>query len=349
MKAVLTALSGGVDSCVCAALLQRQGYDVRAVVMRMSPLHESTVEAAGEAARALSLPLTVLDLREEFEEKIVSSFLSEYRQGRTPNPCVLCNPTVKFRHLLAEAERQGCALAATGHYARVLEENGEYRLLRAASLRRDQSYMLYRLTQRELPRLLFPLGEMEKEEVREIAASLGLSAAERPDSQENCFIPDKDYGDYVLRRLESSPEGAPPPGDFIGPDGLPCGRHGGIFRCTVGQRRGLGVSLGRPVFVKRIDPASNRVYLADAGEPGAGEVRLSQVTTVSGRPLPEDGIAVQIKMRSAARSIEGRVLPLGGDEARAVFDTPQPWPAPGQSLVFYRGDALLGGGIIEGE
>ncbi len=349
MKTVLTALSGGVDSCVCAALLQRQGYGVRAVVMRMSPLHEGTVEAAKEAAEALSLPLTVLDLREEFEEKIVSGFLSEYRRGRTPNPCVLCNPTVKFRHLLEEAERQGCALAATGHYARILREGGEYLLLKAASLRRDQSYMLYRLTQRELAHLIFPLGEMEKEEVRELAASLGLSAASRPDSQENCFIPDRDYGDYVLRRLESSPEGAPPPGDFIGPDGLPCGRHGGIFRYTVGQRRGLGISLGRPVFVKRIDAENNRIYLAEAEEPGVREVRRSQVTTVSSRPLPEAGITVQIKMRSAARPVEGQVLPLGGGGARAVFDTPQPWPAPGQSLVFYQGDVLLGGGVIEGE
>ena len=221
---VLVALSGGVDSTVCVHLLKEQGYDVRAAVMLMSDLHTSTVEAARSSADSLGIPLTVLDLRKEFEENVISYFLREYSRGRTPNPCVMCNPTVKFKALIDEADRQDCAFAATGHYARIEQENGVYRVRRGASLERDQSYMLYRLGQRELSRLLFPLAELQKPRVREIAAKLSLEAAEKPDSQENCFIEGTDYAAYIVGRL-----GEVPAGDFIAPDGSVCGRHKGII------------------------------------------------------------------------------------------------------------------------
>lgn len=339
---VLVALSGGVDSCVCVHLLREQGYDVRAVVMRMSELHGDTVEAARAAAEALAIPLRVLDLRREFEDQVIAYFLREYSRGRTPNPCVVCNPTVKFHHLLAEADRQDCRYMATGHYARVTEADGEYQLRRGDSPERDQSYMLYRLGQRELSRLLLPLAGLEKPRVREIAAELGLCSANKPDSQENCFIAGKDYAAYIERRLGKSQ-----PGDFIGPDGAPCGKHRGIVHYTVGQRRGLGVALGRPVFVKRIDAASNRIYLADAGGDAVSQAILSQVTAVSGGPLAPRPFSAQVKIRSVAAPAGARIEPLEDGRVRVVFDRPQRAVAGGQSLVVYDGDRLLGGGFIE--
>lgn len=334
---VLAAVSGGVDSCVCVRLLQEQGFEVRGVVMRMSDLHQGTVDAARAAAEGLGIPLTVLDLREEFRDRVIAYFLEEYSRGRTPNPCVFCNPGVKFRELLAEADRQGCPWIATGHYARVSCENGTYQLRRAASAERDQSYMLYRLGQRELSRLLLPLAEYEKPQVRGIAASLGLAAAELPDSQENCFIEGKDYASYIERQL-----GAFPPGEFIGPDGRVCGRHRGIIRYTVGQRKGLGIALGRPVYVRRIDPAENRIYLGE--DDRDAEARISQVTTLSGQPLEE--MEGEVKIRSMSRPVPARISPCG-EGALVRFASPQRAVAPGQSLVIYQSDQLIGGGVIQ--
>ena len=338
---VMTALSGGVDSTVCVQLLKEQGYEVEAVVMRMSPLHAATVEAAREAAEALKIPLTVLDLEEEFECCVVVRFVEEYLRGRTPNPCVMCNPAVKFRYLLKTMEEHGCAYAATGHYARIEQSGGEYQLKRAASLQRDQSYMRYRLGQYELSHLMFPLAEMEKPAVRELARSAALSASEKPDSQENCFIEGKDYAAFLERRT-----GALPEGEIIAPDGSVCGRHRGIARYTVGQRKGLGIALGRPVFVKRIDAEENRIYLADAGEEFVSEAKISDVTTISGRPLPKNR-PLTAKIRSMARPVPARVVELEGTQARIRFDMPERAVAPGQSLVLYDGEVVLGGGYIE--
>ncbi|MCI8407472.1 MAG: tRNA 2-thiouridine(34) synthase MnmA [Oscillospiraceae bacterium] len=335
--AVLVALSGGVDSCVCVHLLREQGYQVRAVVMRMSELHQAVVDAAEAAAASLEIPLTVLDLRQAFREQVIGYFLEEYSHGRTPNPCVFCNPWIKFRALVEEADRQGCRWIATGHYARVRQAGEEYQLWQAASLERDQTYMLYRLGQRELSRLLLPLAELEKPQVRTLAASLGLAAADLPDSQENCFISGKDYAAYIEEQLGTFPAGA-----FISPEGQVCGEHQGIIRYTVGQRKGLGIALGRPVFVRRIDPAENRIYLGeDDREP---EARIAQVTTLSGRGLEEG--AVQVKIRSAAPPVPAWLVPES-DGALVRFALPQRAVAPGQSLVIYQNGQLLGGGVIQ--
>lgn len=339
---VLVALSGGVDSTVCAHLLKQQGYDVSAVVMKMSDLHDSTVAAAQDAADSLGIPLTVLDLRKEFDEEIISYFIRSYQNGITPNPCVVCNPKLKFNYLIKEADRQGCAFAATGHYAKTQKRpDGTVDILRGESDKRDQSYMLYRLTQRELSRMIFPLAEMEKDAVRVIAAELGLACADAPDSQENCFIEGTDYAGYIEGRCGKMAEG-----DFIAPDGKVCGRHKGILHYTVGQRKHLGIALGRPVYVREIDPVKNRILLADAGTAMMAKSAVIEEITATAGSFPGDVFAGQVKIRSVAKPTPAKIELLGEGRARVTFDEPQRAVSKGQSLVIYDGDLLIGGGFI---
>lgn len=340
-KKVLVALSGGVDSSVCVHLLKEQGYDVSCVVLKMSAVHQSTVEAAEEAAKAMKVPLTVVDVSDAFEKEVVSYFMNEYLNGRTPNPCIVCNPTVKFKLLVDTADKLGCDYVATGHYARIQRKDGKSYLLCGESLQRDQSYMLYRLTQRELSRLMFPLAELEKPKVREIAASLGLSCATKPDSQEICFIPDNDYAGYIEQR-----KGKCKAGDFIAPDGTVCGKHKGIIHYTVGQRKGLGIALGRPVFVREIDPVTNNIYLAEQGEDTKTETVITQLNVISGESFPAPFHA-QVKIRSVAPPVNAEIIPLDNTTAKIVFEKPQRAVAKGQSIVIYDGDVVLGGGFIE--
>lgn len=338
-KQVLVALSGGVDSTVCVHLLKEQGYDVTGLVLKMSPAHEDTVKAAEESAGSLGIPLYVRDMTDLFQKQVIDYFAAEYMRGRTPNPCVICNPLVKFKTLTDTADELGIKWIATGHYARLEQNGSEVLLKRGTSLKRDQSYMLYRLDQRVLSRLLLPLAELEKDTVRAIAAELGVSAAGKPDSQENCFIPDNDYAGYIERHYGKSKSGV-----FISPEGKPCGQHAGILHYTVGQRKGLGIALGRPVFIREIDPESGNIYLADSGKEYFSEILLEDVTTISGRPL-EPGTA-EVKIRSAAPLCGAFVTPLDAKHAKIAFDVPQRATAKGQSAVLYQGDVVLGGGLI---
>lgn len=337
-KKVLVALSGGVDSTVCVHLLKEQGYEVAGLVMKMSPAHDSTIEAAKESADSLSIPLYVRNLTEDFQKKVIDYFAEEYMQGRTPNPCVVCNPLVKFKTLVDVADELGYDLVATGHYARLEWQGDKVILKRGASLKRDQSYMLYRLDQRVLTRLLLPLSELEKDEVRRIAAALGVTAASKPDSQENCFIPDNDYAGYIERHYGKSKVG-----QFFSPEGKPCGAHSGILHYTVGQRKGLGIALGRPVFIREIDPVTGNIFLADSGQEYFSEISLSDVTSISGEPLIEGEI--QVKIRSAATPCNGR-LSVQGECVKVLFESPQRATAKGQSAVLYDGENVLGGGFI---
>lgn len=346
---ILAALSGGVDSSVCVRLLQDMGYDVSAVVLDMSPAHAQTVAAAKEAADSLGVPLHIKNMHDEFQKNVINYFTDSYRRGITPNPCVVCNPKVKFKALIDAADELGIKYIATGHYASIVNDGGIYKIKPSLSAARDQSYMLYRLGQDVLSRLILPLSDLDKPRVREIAAELGLSCANAPDSQENCFIPDNDYAKYIEEHC-----GASPRGEFISPEGKVCGEHRGIIHYTVGQRKRLGIALGRPVFIKRIDPKTNRIYLADSGNEFADSVMLSDVVTASGKQINSE-FKCFVKIRSVSDPAAAKVVPAScphadGYHAEVIFDTPQRAPAKGQSVVMYDlNGCVIGGGFIESE
>ncbi|WP_395151867.1 tRNA 2-thiouridine(34) synthase MnmA [uncultured Allofournierella sp.] len=332
---VLVGVSGGVDSAVCVHILQDQGFAVTGAVIRFSPAHDKAVEEAKAAAASLGIPLEIIEAGPEFEQRVVQPFCQDYCAGRTPNPCILCNPEVKFKLLVQRADELDIPFVATGHYARVEQtEQGEYRIARPESTARDQSYMLYRLDQSVLSRLCLPLGEFEKEDIRAMARDLGLPCADSPDSMEICFIPDGDYAGFIARRGMTDKQGR-----FIGPDGQDLGPHQGVSHYTVGQRKGLGIALGKPAFVKAILPSGD-VELGWAGEEFFSSIQLENICTPSGVPLPAGDYLV--KVRSAAP-----LTPCQFDgECTLVFQEPTRAPAPGQSAVLYQNNQVVGGGII---
>ncbi len=339
-KSVMLALSGGVDSSVCVALLKEAGYDVHSVVMKMSEAHEGTVEAAKKAAEALNIPITVLDLQDEFKKLVIEPFINDYQSARTPNPCIICNPLIKFKYLKEAADKEGCEFIATGHYAKIASENERFFIQKASSSARDQSYMLYRLGQDILSRLILPLSEFSKDEIRAKAKELNLFCADAPDSQENCFIPDNDYAKYIIEH-----GGTNKAGFFISPEGKKIGAHKGIIHYTVGQRKGLGVALGQPVFVDKIDSQSGDVHLTFQG----GQMRDKIVVESCVFQLKEvlsEPIRADVKIRSAARAQSALLTPLEDSKVLVEFDESVSAPASGQSAVFYVGDAVLGGGFI---
>lgn len=332
---VLVGMSGGVDSSVTVAILQQQGFAVTGAVIRFSPEHDAAVAAAKKAAEQLGVPCIVLDCEEMFRERVIAPFCESYCKGETPNPCVLCNPGVKFTALLAAADNLGIQYIATGHYARVEEaENGVYRVAVPESAARDQSYMLCRLDQTVLSRLILPLGDFEKDDIREMAAELKLDCADAPDSMEICFIPDGDYAGYIeavgYKGLE---------GHFIAPDGSDLGPHKGVLHYTVGQRKGLGIALGQPVFVSEIK-ANGDVQLAVSGDEYFSGFSLRDMATADGAPMAAGEYLV--KVRSAAKAVPCRY----DGEGRVTFPEPVRAPAPGQSAVFYRDGYVMGCGFI---
>lgn len=339
-KSVMLALSGGVDSSVCAHLLKEAGYEVRSVVMKMSEAHEGTVEAAKKAAEAMGIPITVLDLQSEFKRLVIEPFMSDYQNARTPNPCIICNPLIKFKYLKEAAENEGCEFIATGHYARISSEDGRFFIKKAASSARDQSYMLYRLPQDILARLILPLSELSKDEIRAKAKQLDLFCADAPDSQENCFIPDNDYAKYIIEH-----GGVNKSGFFISPEGKKMAPHKGIIHYTVGQRKGLNIALGRPVFVNKIDGENGDVYLTYAGGQMRRKIEVENCVFQLKEALSEPVFA-DVKIRSAARAQRALITPLDGSKVSVEFDEDVSAPASGQSAVFYLEDAVLGGGFI---
>lgn len=344
-KKVLVALSGGVDSSVAVHLFRQQGWEVEAVVLEFSPEHKAAVQAAQTVADQLGVRLHVVPCYEEFWHNVIEPFCREYQAGRTPNPCILCNPSTKFAGICRAAQELGFPYVATGHYARVEHlPDGIAQLFRADCRERDQSYMLHRLTQEQLSMLLLPLQGMEKSQVRAIAQEAGLASAQAPDSQEICWIPDNDYASYIEKHF-----GRCQPGEFISPDGAVCGTHQGLLHYTVGQRKRLGIALGYPVFIREIDPTSNRIYLARTGEEYFPGITLEQVVVQPNPWLsPEEGSSAQlsVKIRSRAGDAPALVTMTGPDTAVVRFAEPQRAPAPGQSCVFYQGDQVLGGGYI---
>ena len=347
MPSVLVAMSGGVDSSVAACLLAEAGFDVLGSHLKL--VHTDGVEhgccgpQAEADARAVAehagFPFELVDLSAEFEERVIGDFVAEHEAGRTPNPCVRCNEGIKFGAFLDRARDLGFDLVATGHYARRMRERGAWRLLRGVDRAKDQSYVLHTLGQDELAMSLFPVGEQTKAETRAHAERLGLPVAGKPDSQELCFVPRADGGAF----LESLAPHLAREGEVVDPDGRVLGTHGGAHRFTVGQRRGLGVSTGERSYVLEVDAAANRVVVGPGELLARRGLEAEGVTWVADRP---DGpFEAEIRIRSGGADVPAVVEPTEAG-ARVEFRTPQRAIAPGQSVVFYTGDELLGGGVI---
>ena len=330
MSKVVLGFSGGVDSAVSAKLLQQAGHQV--VGLYLDNADRAAREDAVSAAEFIGIPLTVLDVKAELEEKVCRPFAESYLRGETPNPCIICNPGVKFKNLLAEAERIGAEHIATGHYARA-EKGMIFKGLPA----NDQSYMLCRLTREQAGRCLFPLGGFEKKQVRAMAEEFGLPVAHKPDSMEICFIPDKDYIGWLSRRTEM-----PPPGDFVF-HGQVVGRHEGIHRYTVGQRR-PGLLNERKVYISRIDPISNTIELALWEELFKTEVHARNFNWLT--DPPEGPIRASVRVRHTKWENPPCTVWTEGSGVKILCDEPVRAPAAGQSAVLYDGDRLLGGGFI---
>ena len=339
-KKILLGMSGGIDSTYAVTELRRQGYEVVGAFLKMTP--ESETEPAVRAAAALDVPLTVVDCTERFRNIVIENFLSEYAAARTPNPCIVCNRFVKIAVLCETAKAMGISKVATGHYARIAvdESTGRYCIRKAVDPRKDQSYMLWRLTQEQLSMLEFPLGSLLKSEIKEKAQEMDLPNANAPESQEICFT--DDYVSYIEERMGKFPKG-----DFTDENGKVIGKHEGIIRYTVGQRKGLGVSLGRPAFVVSIDPALHTIMLtSDENKIFSDTLTCKDLNFMALEPGDYESVSGEGKVRYAARPEEANAC-IRGTEARIAFGRRVRAVTPGQSVVFYRGDCVLFGGMIE--
>ena len=351
---VVVGMSGGVDSAVAAALLQEAGYDVIGVTLilwkdegeekkRWQDRSCCKVGLARHVAKTLSIPHHTIDLQDIFSARVIDNFCDAYVTGETPNPCIQCNARVKFSHLRQLADRFGADYLATGHYCRVrrLPGTGRYALLKGIAREKDQSYFLYRLNQDQLSRTLFPVGGMTKEAVYQKAEALGLPYEEVLESQEVCFVTQKDYRGFLAARRPA----AVAPGEIVTAGGRVVGRHDGIAFFTIGQRRRLGVALGERAYVTRLDPGRRRVVVG-------AEDALHQTTLTAGDPVwggegrPDRPVQVTAKVRYRAEEAAARLTPLEGDRLRLDFTAPQRGIAPGQAVVCYRGALVIGGGTI---
>lgn len=341
-KTVLVGMSGGVDSSAAAALL-REEYNVLGVTLALHGDCAPAVEDARRVCENLGIKHYVRDYSVKFKQFVIEDFVREYTRARTPNPCVWCNYHIKFGAMLSLADELGADYIATGHYVKKEydEINREYMLKAASSIEKDQTYALYRLKQSQLARSIFPLAELPKSRVREIAAACGLDVASKKDSQEICFIPDGDYAGYIEKTA-----GVSVPGKFIGPQGEVLGEHKGLIHYTVGQRRGLGIAYSERLYVARLDIENNAVHLGCEGVQNTKEVFADAITFISDKPQEKEFDCLA-KIRYNGRAAKAHAE-LSEDEMKVIFDEPQRAAAPGQSVVLYRDDAVLGGGIIKG-
>ena len=361
-KKAIIAMSGGVDSSVAALLCQQQGFDCVGVTLALTDNSDrglpeeafpgertccsvDDVADARSVAFRLGMPFYVFNFKEAFRREVMDRFAAAYQRGETPNPCIDCNRYIKFAKLMHRGEEIGFPYVATGHYARVEQDRatGRWLLKKGLDENKDQSYMLYSLTQWELSRLLLPLGGLTKEETRRLAEEHGFVNARKRDSQDICFVPDGDYAAFIRRWTGRDF----PPGDFVGTQGEVYGQHKGIIHYTVGQRKGLGLSFPQPMFVKEIDTEKNQVVLAKAEELFSQEVTARDINLISVGSIPQP-MEVKARVRYRQKEQPATVVQAGPDELKVVFHQPQRAITPGQALVLYQGDTVVGGGKIVG-
>jgi len=343
-KRVLIAMSGGVDSSVAAALLLQQGYEAEGVTMKLTAGLCCDISSAQAVCGHLGIPHRMLDMQKEFATAIIGNFIDEYRSGRTPNPCIRCNDLIKFRTLLTHARENAFAFLATGHYARIGQDPATSRMIlkQGSDAKKDQSYFLYRLKQDQLAHVLLPLGDMRKTEVRRLARTLKLPAADRPESQEICFVPDNDYRAFLREHAPDTLK----PGEMVMTDGKVVGRHKGIAFFTVGQRRKLGVAAGERLYVARIESGAGRVVLGRVSDLHRPEMFVNEPNLILFDEL-KASLPVETKIRYRS-SLEPAVIePAGPGRIHVAFKRSVAGISPGQAAVFYDGDVVVGGGIIE--
>ena len=375
MEKVVVGMSGGVDSSVAAYLLKRQGYDVIGVTMQIwqdedvCSIEESggccglsAVEDARRVAYALEIPYYVMNFKNEFKENVIDYFVDEYLQARTPNPCIACNRYVKWESLLKRSLDIGAAYIATGHYASIIQlPNGRYTVKQSVTQAKDQTYALYNLTQYQLAHTLMPVGEFTKDEIRAMAIELNLPVAHKPDSQEICFVPDKDYAGFITNYLKEKETlndtlKAYPledkieykgltPGNFVNTAGEVIGAHKGLIHYTIGQRKGLNLSMGQPVFVKELRPDTNEVVIGLSNEVFTDRLYAKQLNFMAIEGL-ESEMVVNAKIRYSHKGARCTIKKSGVDEVLCIFDEPQRAITPGQAVVFYHEDYVIGGGTI---
>lgn len=352
---VVVGMSGGVDSSVAAYLLKEQGYEVIGVTMQIWQDEEETIQqenggccglsAVDDARRVadqLGIPYYVMNFKKEFKKNVMDYFTGEYLNGRTPNPCIACNRYVKWESLLKRSLEIGADYIATGHYARIRRlPSGRYTLLQSAASAKDQTYALYSLTQEQLSHTIMPVGEFSKDEIRQIAEDIGLRVAHKPDSQEICFVPDKDYASFI----EEYTGRHIPEGNFVNTAGQVIGRHKGITHYTIGQRKGLNLAMGHPVFVSRICPETNEVVIGENEDIFRHTLLADRLNYMA---VPEfiDGMEVMAKIRYNHKGSPCRIELAGEGRIRCVFPEAQRAITPGQAVVFYDGERVLGGGTI---
>ncbi|MBS4012224.1 MAG: tRNA 2-thiouridine(34) synthase MnmA [Bacteroidetes bacterium] len=358
---VLMAMSGGLDSSVAAILLHRQGFEIVGITMKTWEYSQNSsaketgccsldsINDARNVAVSLGFPHYVLDLRDEFNKFIVSDFVQQYLKGRTPNPCVLCNTHIKWSALLKRADELGCNYIATGHYVRLREDNGRFLLSKAVDESKDQSYVLWGLQQEQLGRTLFPLGEFTKAKIREMAKEFGFDdIAKKRESYEICFIPDDDYRGFLkeqLPDLESKVDG----GNFVDVNGKVIGKHKGYPFYTVGQRKGLNIALGHPMYVKQIIAASNTIVLGEKKDVFSDRFFISGFNSIKYDKLPENGLKVLVKVRYKDSGALAEILPLKNGIVSVKMEKPVSAVTPGQSAVVFENGDMVGGGFIETE